>query len=211
MSEGEKMGLERASNLAKRIMAGVKPGCARIELVGSIRRGRPEVGDVEFVYIPRFQVGGQINFLDLEAKTENVFDKVLLSMIDSKPNFHKGPRFAPRYKTCLIDLPEGGQFKIEFWIAKPETWGFIKAMRTGSEAFNKAWAVRQMDRGWLPNKFRFAGGWLTQGGQRVQTPTERGLFEIIGLPWVEPKERTRQTVIRYQHQFGKLPAGFSQS
>lgn len=81
MSEGKRLQLATAHNLATRIRDSFTSVCEKMEIVGSIRRRRATVGDIEFVYIPRFQAAGQTSFLDTEAKTESLFDKAILTEI----------------------------------------------------------------------------------------------------------------------------------
>ena len=45
--------LEKASKVAANLLRTLAPACHRIEIAGSIRRGKPEVKDVELVAIPK--------------------------------------------------------------------------------------------------------------------------------------------------------------
>jgi DNA polymerase/3'-5' exonuclease PolX len=47
------MELSRAREIAKRVLVLLRPFCERAEIAGSIRRGKPEVGDIEIVVIPK--------------------------------------------------------------------------------------------------------------------------------------------------------------
>ena len=42
-----KISLVQAAPLAEKIKAALAPGCERIEIVGSVLRRKPEVGDIE--------------------------------------------------------------------------------------------------------------------------------------------------------------------
>jgi len=66
VSSGVRVPLADARVIAESLMAALGPGCERIEIAGSIRRGRPDVGDIELVAIPRIE---QIRdgFFDLAA------------------------------------------------------------------------------------------------------------------------------------------------
>ena len=52
------MRLDEATAIAERVVEILRPHCDRIEVAGSVRRGKPEVGDIEVVCIPRTTVSG---------------------------------------------------------------------------------------------------------------------------------------------------------
>ena len=52
-SEGCKMKLEAAIQIAERVKSALAPYCERIEIAGSVRRRKADVGDIELVCIPR--------------------------------------------------------------------------------------------------------------------------------------------------------------
>ena len=47
------MELQQAQALAEELASGLEPGCTRIEIAGSVRRGKPEPHDLEIVAIPK--------------------------------------------------------------------------------------------------------------------------------------------------------------
>lgn len=52
-SNSNRLPLERARQLANAVRDELAPGCQRIEIAGSIRRRKPEIGDIEIVCIPK--------------------------------------------------------------------------------------------------------------------------------------------------------------
>ena len=54
MSTGLRYTLAEAQRIAGAIVGQLDPSCVRLEIAGSLRRGRPDVGDIELVAIPRF-------------------------------------------------------------------------------------------------------------------------------------------------------------
>ena len=54
------MQLEKAEKIARKYVDLLAPFCERIEIAGSTRRKKPEVGDIEIVCIPK-QINDLLN------------------------------------------------------------------------------------------------------------------------------------------------------
>ncbi|NIN36317.1 MAG: hypothetical protein GTO60_14990, partial [Gammaproteobacteria bacterium] len=52
MSQANKQPLEIARGIAEQLVSAFAEHCERIEIAGSIRRLRPDIGDIEIVAIP---------------------------------------------------------------------------------------------------------------------------------------------------------------
>ena len=50
----EKHPLTEAQNIAEKLVDKLRPACERIEIAGSIRRQKAEIGDIEIVAIPKY-------------------------------------------------------------------------------------------------------------------------------------------------------------
>jgi DNA polymerase/3'-5' exonuclease PolX len=48
----EKTSLEDAQSVADKLIEALKPFCSRVQVSGSIRRMKPEIGDIDLVVIP---------------------------------------------------------------------------------------------------------------------------------------------------------------
>lgn len=134
------MNIEVALPVAERVVAVLKPHCKRIEIAGSIRRKKTEVGDIEVVYIP---------------KMSDMYK--LVSIID-KWYKKKGDAFG-KYTQRLIE-PEG--IKLDLFRATEENWGFIFAIRTGSAEYSKHLADA-----WVKAGYRGEKGMLISQGKPV--------------------------------------------
>ncbi|GAI50844.1 unnamed protein product, partial [marine sediment metagenome] len=51
------MELEKAKVIAENLRSLLAPVCARITIAGSIRRQKPEVGDIELLCVPKYIAG----------------------------------------------------------------------------------------------------------------------------------------------------------
>ncbi|GAI67541.1 unnamed protein product, partial [marine sediment metagenome] len=58
------MELEQAQEIADDLLKRLYPYCQRIEVAGSVRRQKPEVGDIELLCIPKYVAG--VDQLDRE-------------------------------------------------------------------------------------------------------------------------------------------------
>ena len=174
------MNLTQAQEIAERVRAEMAPHCVRCEIAGSIRRRRPEVGDIEIVAIPRpYDVG--------------LFESGIAPIVNRWPKI-KG-ELPCKYTQRM--LPEG--IALDLFLATEDNWGVIYAVRTGSARF----AHEVLARGWVRAGFKSVGGLLVSvesldkdmgnyhtmvGGIR-RIREEADLFRLIGVPFVPPEER----------------------
>ncbi len=160
------MKLEEAQKIAQKYLELLKPYCQRIKIAGSIRRQKPEVKDIEIVCIPTEREGYRdINF----AVMVNKWFK------------SKGTPFG-RYTQRF--LPEG--IKLDLFMANENNWGLIFAIRTGSAEFSH----KVLACGWVKKGYHSKGGKLTdEKGREIILREEESLFDVIGIPYIEPKLR----------------------
>ena len=110
----------------------------RWEFAGSIRRKKPDIGDIEHVVIPRRDeresgdlYGSMELFNTLRARAEDLISTRRLalhnySMVDDVERH----RFGERY----FGVDYGGRLH-EVYMCEPDNWGMIMAIRTGSADF----------------------------------------------------------------------------
>jgi DNA polymerase/3'-5' exonuclease PolX len=160
------MRLAEAQMIAENVKAQLAPHCERIEIAGSIRREKAEVGDIEIVAIPKpYDVG---LFASGIAPVVNQWEKV------------KGE--LPCKYTQRI-LPEG--IKLDLFFATPENFGLIFAIRTGSAGYSHC----VLACGWVARGYKSVDGMLTYDGYPVRVRDEEQLYQIIGTKWVHPRYR----------------------
>jgi DNA polymerase/3'-5' exonuclease PolX len=153
------MELEEAKKIADKYVKILKPYCLRIEIAGSIRREKSEVKDIEIVAIPIALIG----FSDEVNKLQKV----------------KGE---PTGKYTQRILPEG--IKLDLFMANVKNWGLILAIRTGSAEFSH----KVLACGWVRAGYKSIDGMLTRR-QEIDIREEKDLFDLIGVPYIEPKLR----------------------
>jgi hypothetical protein len=132
--------LPKAQGLSERIVAALRPASARIEVAGSIRRHRPEVGDIEAVVIPRR--GGGL-FADEDGPS--LLDGLLHDLVQAG-RLRMGRLNGDRFKQ--FEIPACPGLTLDLFIVTPATWGVQLAIRTGAAEFSKA-LVTERSRGGL--------------------------------------------------------------
>lgn len=194
MSQGQPVPLASALPVAEALRALLATACERIEIAGSIRRRKPMVRDIEIVAIPRFadvdglfEVAERIDLLD-----ERIRDKLATGTIAARQvEVHRKDgavesqeRMGERYKALVFaGLP------VDLFMATPDTWGCIFALRTGPGDWNTK-LVTDCQRYYR----RVEGGRVVYMGRPVPTPEEADFLAALGQPWVEPWDRSVECV-----------------
>jgi DNA polymerase/3'-5' exonuclease PolX len=156
------MKYENALAIAESVRSELSPFCARCEIAGSIRRKKPECGDVEIVCIPKSPMG--------YAAAINKYQKIKGDAIG---------KYTQRLHSPGI--------KLDIFTATPRNWGLIFAIRTGSADFSH----RVLASGWVKAGYNSKDGMLTRtrSGEIVNVPEETDLFRMIFVPFVKPENR----------------------
>lgn len=172
---GTSVNLHDAVGIAEKYKAQLKPFCDQIEIAGSIRRKKPDVGDIEIVCIPHQQI-----------------DKVdLFSGVSTRPvpgfistvNMWRKVKGEPTGKYTQRQLVEG--INLDLFIATKENWGLIFAIRTGSAEFSH----QVLATGWVKAGYESVNGMLRKNGETIAVPEEEDLFKLIGKPFIPPEDR----------------------
>lgn len=206
MSGKPKFPAETALAVLREILPALKLACELREdktpwliVCGSLRRRKPEVGDVEIVYVPQH---GMVKD-GLFEQPGNRFDAALGEMLKSRVlqprlNAKSQVMWGPKNKLAL-HVASG--LPIDFFATKmPDFWNYV-VCRTGSAENNIRIATSAQERGlkWLPYDGGFqvtdavrasaAVGRSLYTGQVIAARTEPDVFSIAGLPYLEPWQR----------------------
>ena len=103
------MKLEQAKDIANNFISEIKEFCERIEIVGSIRRKKPEVRDIDIVLIPKLR-GHLIQKIRRISNVEIQGKKLMRT----------------EYSGVQVDI----------YFATEENWGILLLVRTGSKKHN---------------------------------------------------------------------------
>lgn len=160
------MKYEKALEIAKEVKAMLEPHCERIEIAGSIRRKKSDVKDIEIVAIPLpYDIG--------------LFETGIATVVNK---WKKVKGVLPCKYTQRV-LPQG--IKLDLFFATPKNWGLIYAIRTGSAEY----AHKVLATSWVKKGYKSKDGMLWSRRSIVEVPTEKDLYKLIGLEWIEPEKR----------------------
>ena len=178
----KKMPLSTAVNISGRFIELIKPHCRKVNIAGSVRRMKSEVGDIEVVCLP------------LEPDSLDKF------FAEGYPGLTVNGHRLKR-----LFYPKSG-VQIEIYIPEPYDWGRILAIRTGSSVFSHSCLAVQWNRlGWCgtPDGLRRKmecdhkkTTWKIKP-EFKNNPTmppvfdrEKGFFAFLGLEWIPPERRS---------------------
>jgi DNA polymerase (family 10) len=153
---------KRVLHLAKKIIHEIKPFCSRIEIAGSIRRKKPNPGDIDIVLI---------------AKKEEYKEKIK-EKLDGQGKFLQGGNKEMFFRIDGID--------IQLFFTVPNEWGAALLAYSGKKGSNIGLRLVAMRKGLkLTNHGLFA----RTSGKRIAGKTEREIYLALGRKYKEPWNR----------------------
>jgi DNA polymerase/3'-5' exonuclease PolX len=170
--------------IADDLMARLRPACERIEIAGSIRRERPQVGDIELVAIPKFETRrnaaqGTLFGPQRPSRADQV--NLLWEAVDALG------------VACSKRGPVYRQFtwrgvRVDIYTCERGNWGWILFHRTGPGYLRAKIGSMLVARG-----FAAVDGWIWDARglsiDRVETPEEDDVFRLLGIPPLPPDRR----------------------
>ncbi|HEX6923784.1 MAG TPA: hypothetical protein VF167_00020 [Longimicrobiaceae bacterium] len=176
MSSGQKIPFADAYRLAERIAGELRPLCRRVKAVGSLRRRRPYVRDLEFLLEP--ETSGDL-FGGEQALIEPVRNCAARLGTLTKDG-HRYVQFTTN--EVAVDL---------FLCYPPAEWGSLLAIRTGPATLGHLAMLQFQQRGLI-----HSGGGLYRGhvspSTKIPVPDEETFFRLAGLPCLPPHKRDRR-------------------
>ena len=177
MSEGLRTPYKTALETAEIVVRQLRPMCERIEIAGSLRRKKADVGDIELVCIPRPSADLLGDLYISDSGIMLALSKMGISWLMIKKN---GQHFKQLiFKGISIDL----------FLTTTAQWGIIFMIRTGSADFSHRMVTPRSQGGLMPSNLRVKDGLLWEDENCLQTPEEEDVFRIFGMNWIEPENR----------------------
>lgn len=181
-----------ALQVADQLLALLTPGCERIAIAGSLRRGKPDVGDVEVLYIPRVvrrpDPADMFAEVDVNLTEQLIGDGLALGFIGQRLNADGRVSWGTKNKLA-VHIETG--MPVDLFAATAENWSNYLVCRTGPAESNMRIAQEAQARGWKWNPY---GSGFSRGGSgdvdyEVHSVTsEAEVFRFVGLPVPEWSE-----------------------
>jgi len=188
--------LAEARALAEEFVTLIKSVVPRVEIAGSIRREKADIGDLEIVAQATLQANDPLDTRLAVLEQSGVFTPELRA--DGVARSWGSRYRAGYYKGMRLDL----------FIVRPDRdWGLTFLIRTGPGDANQYLVTRRItmnQHGALPPHLLVSDGALWRlpsqidlpikapppGSMRIPTPEESDVYAAIGLPFLAPNERT---------------------
>ena len=157
----EKTSRETAMEIAWDLTQEIQSFCENMQIAGSIRQGKEMVGDVDIVIIPKPPVAEFIAKIKEKIDFEYGGTKKLFGMYKGRP--------------------------INIFITTRESFGACLYQSTGPALYNVHMRQTVKSKGMKLNEY---GLFNRQTGEKIAGSTEEGIFEALGIKYVEPEKRT---------------------
>ncbi len=210
MSEGPRILLSEAVQVLDQIRGLWR--CPGLEVVGSVRRELPHVGDIEVIAeIPAMAIRKNPRpqddplFVAINTTMHNpwianagggLFEpRMEVCPSEQRPCIGKAVRgLRPDFRACSLEVdPWGKTIPLQVYRYTPINRGWITLMRTGPSEFGQ-WFLGQWKKRWMiqPDHQASVDGYLVdRTGKVIDTPTETEAFRLCGLEWIPPQNRQR--------------------
>lgn len=176
--------------LAEKLVSKLSPFCSRIEIAGSLRRRRPLIGDLELVAIP----------LPVQTAFDGMIQPPYLVVQFLEKSGVTIVKNGPKYVQFVMETTQGRHVQVDLFLQPdPTTWGQNFLIRTGSGDFSKWMVTPRSQGGAVPVDDRGQplfhsrdARWIDMRSYKaLDTPEERDVFDLLGIPFVAPMQRER--------------------
>ena len=184
---GERYVLAAARAVGAQLVRLLEPHCKRIEIAGSIRCQRPDVGDIELLCISKVTSVADL-FGDI-ATNCYMLDEALGTIVEDATVLQKrldkrGRATFGEQNKLMVHVPSG--IPVDAFSASVENWGMSQLVRTGPVEFNRRVMARFRELGMKGHAY---GGVTDPEGNEIACPDEETVFRLLGWPWMPPEER----------------------
>ena len=158
INDAMRVGREIADTLA------AVPGVVKVAPMGSLRRFRETIGDVDVIVA--------------SSGDADVVMKALVGLPLVRDIVGSGSR-----KTSVVTA---AGLQIDVRVVRPDQYGAAQMYFTGSKAHNIRLRQMAIGRGWILNEYALSEA---ESGRIIASQTEEEVYAAFGLPWIAPEMR----------------------
>ena len=140
------------------------PGVERVEVMGSLRRFRETIGDIDLLVASTEDSGSVAErFVALPVVADVV-----------------------AYGARKSAITTWSGMQIDLRVVRPDQWGAASIYFTGSKAHNIRLRQMAIERGWTLNEYALADA---ETGDVIAAESEKDVYRALGLDWVPSEIR----------------------
>lgn len=158
-------------------------------VAGSLRRRKAEVGDVEILFIPKLGAGAKSDLFS-EAKPADLTELAIGQLLSSgvlakRPNKEGNPTWGPKNKLA-VHVASG--IPVDLFATTEANWFVSLVIRTGGKDTNLILTHTARKLGFTLHAYGDGVSSLT-GDAKIPATSERHVFQLCGVNYLEPWER----------------------
>jgi len=168
VSSGDKWDAKKVRPVAEKIVEALRPGVERIEIAGSLRRGKQLVGDIELVLVEKFIEKPSGDLFGTPKRVSALRPLLDQLIADGKLTTKLDGPAMKKYQLAKIARP----LHVDVFIVQPEAWGFQLAIRTGPAWFSSKLVTPRTKQGFLNDSYLCSGGRVWQLRGELDPPAD---------------------------------------
>lgn len=171
-----------ARQVAEDIVAVLSPACVRIEIAGSLRRRKPDVGDIEILFVPAMGTAPSREFFSSDVAFNladaRITEMESRAMLEKRRNSKGSTMFGEKNK--LMRHAASG-ISVDLFTATMDNWWNYLVCRTGPAELNARIAGEAKRIGWKWSPYS-SGFHTLDNRQEARMESEEDVFSFIGIP-----------------------------
>lgn len=172
-------------SLGRDLQIAFGPYTERVEIAGSLRRLRQDVGDLELVCVPRFTVVKDL--FGVSHQGPDLLDQYIQAQISYDVfEVRVGPKGGHSYgplQKFLVHKPTG--IPVDVFCTTAENFGMTLFIRTGPKEWNEKVMVQFKNKGISAT----LNNGVLEGSKKTFCKTEHAVFDLLGWAFVDPWDR----------------------
>ena len=195
MTEKQRFPLGVAKAVAHDLRVMLEPFVSQIDIAGSIRRERQDVGDIELLYIPNTAIETDM-FGNVTKQHDNIDSVLEIYLRDGSMVRRKNSagHYIGYGKDNKYLVHQFSGIPLDIFATDAENWGMAMVVRTGPADFNKRLMARFQQLGMRGHAY---GGVsvlrpndeVGDYWEHLDCPTEEDVFRLAEWDYIEPEDR----------------------